>query len=167
MFPMIEIAIIATSINNSSILFSKLRRSLKKVGFVRKKKWKILHKIVVILIWEMPRNSSKTLPCLGCIIWQTRKLPYWKGMLTLIVKLFDWEASNWFYRFLWFVVGACMVSLTAIIIYSLQDELFNHPTITSLERRDYPVDNIDFPGVAVCNVNMISKKRANAIAQKM
>lgn len=71
------------------------------------------------------------------------------------------------FRFLWLIINICMIILTCFIVYNLHYQLFNNPTITSLDRRDYPVENINFPGVAICNINIISKKRADNIAEKM
>lgn len=38
------------------------------------------------------------------------------------------------------------------------------PVITTLESTDFPVNQVDFPGISICNVNKIDRKRAEAFA---
>lgn len=60
-----------------------------------------------------------------------------------------------------------LITVTVHVIVALQDNLLESPMVTSLDRRDYPVENLDYPGVAICNMNLISRKRANVMANKM
>lgn len=59
------------------------------------------------------------------------------------------------------LVGAGYIFLYAFDIFSA------NPTFTSLESVNYPIHEIDFPAVAICPVNKISKKAALAYATEL
>lgn len=41
------------------------------------------------------------------------------------------------------------------------------PTVTAIENGNLRVQQVDFPGVAICNVNKISYKEATVVAHEM
>lgn len=41
------------------------------------------------------------------------------------------------------------------------------PTITLIESTHHPIPNVHFPAITICNLNKISAKRANELANKM
>lgn len=43
----------------------------------------------------------------------------------------------------------------------------SNATVTTVETDKYPVQEINFPGIAICNVNRISKKAAMKIAEDL
>lgn len=53
------------------------------------------------------------------------------------------------------------------MVVSLWEKFFIHPTVTSLVSSTYPVRKVPFPGVLICSLNKISKKRAEKMALKM
>lgn len=60
-----------------------------------------------------------------------------------------------------------MLALTIFIIMHLSNDFLENPIVTTLDRRDYLVENINFPGLAICDVNKISLKKANVIADEL
>lgn len=46
-------------------------------------------------------------------------------------------------------------------------DYYSTSTVTTMESYKYPLSNVAFPGVAVCNINKISRKRAMSLAQEL
>lgn len=46
----------------------------------------------------------------------------------------------------------------------MSKEFDKTPTVITLESTNYPINDIEFPGIAICDVNRISKKAAKAFA---
>lgn len=59
-----------------------------------------------------------------------------------------------------------MVCAGYIFLYAF-DGFAAKPTFTSLESVNYPVHDIEFPAVAICSVNKISRKAALAYATEL
>lgn len=49
-------------------------------------------------------------------------------------------------------------------LWDLRENISGNPTVTTLEKNDYPIGNIDHPGIAICDVNKISRKK---VAEKL
>ncbi|KAJ3643910.1 hypothetical protein Zmor_015337 [Zophobas morio] len=47
---------------------------------------------------------------------------------------------------------------------AIWDKLTRNPTLTTLENTNFPVSKVPFPGVSICNLNKISKKKAEDVA---
>lgn len=41
------------------------------------------------------------------------------------------------------------------------------PVITTLESTDFPVNEVHFPGISICNINKIDRKRTEALARRL
>lgn len=41
------------------------------------------------------------------------------------------------------------------------------PVITTLESTNYPVEEVNFPGVSICNVNKLDRIRAKSLAKRL
>lgn len=41
------------------------------------------------------------------------------------------------------------------------------PVITTLESTDYSITEVNFPGISICNINKIDRKRAEALAKRL
>lgn len=41
------------------------------------------------------------------------------------------------------------------------------PTITTIETKNYPISSVLFPGVTICNINVVSKPQADALYRRM
>lgn len=63
-------------------------------------------------------------------------------------------------RLLWYAIQLCAIFGAGYIFLHTFDGFVSKPTFTSLEKVDYPIHEIDFPAVAVCPVNKISKRAA-------
>lgn len=63
-------------------------------------------------------------------------------------------------RLLWYAIQICALASAGYIFLYAFDGFVAKPTFTSLESVNYPIREIDFPAVAVCPVNKISKKAA-------
>ncbi|XP_046752348.1 sodium channel protein Nach-like [Diprion similis] len=46
-------------------------------------------------------------------------------------------------------------------------EYATSPTVTTIDRTDYPVQEVDFPGIAICDLNKISLSGARKIARQI
>ena len=62
-------------------------------------------------------------------------------------------------RFMWvlvFLAGLCFSGYFCLQMWRKWDE---SPVLTSLDSNYYPLKNIPFPAVTICNVNKVSKKK--------
>jgi amiloride-sensitive sodium channel len=53
------------------------------------------------------------------------------------------------------------------IILDVWREYINSPTVTTVDSTTYPIWNVPFPAIAVCNINKISKSAAWTLAQNL
>lgn len=72
-----------------------------------------------------------------------------------------------FDRLFWYSIQLCALAGAGYIFLYAFDAFANKPTYTSLESVNYPIYEIDFPAIAVCPVNKISKKAALAYATEL
>lgn len=61
-------------------------------------------------------------------------------------------------RILWFCFNTIVFVISVHIIKISWDSLEANPTVTTLDNQTYDIRNIRFPGVAVCNINQMSRK---------
>jgi amiloride-sensitive sodium channel len=56
------------------------------------------------------------------------------------------------------------------VIYIILDvwrEYINSPTVTTVDSTTYPIWEVPFPAIAVCNINKISKSATRNLAQDL
>ncbi|CAG9863576.1 unnamed protein product [Phyllotreta striolata] len=68
---------------------------------------------------------------------------------------------------LWITFSLVSIVLTFIILQTLWNDYVNNPIFIARDPVDIPVTEISFPGVAICNINKISKKRALRFAETL
>nr|XP_015836317.1 PREDICTED: pickpocket protein 19-like isoform X2 [Tribolium castaneum] len=68
------------------------------------------------------------------------------------------------FRLLWSCIYIILIVYTIYMVVTLWDKFLIHPTVTTLVSSTFPVNQVPFPGVAVCSINKISKKRAQNLA---
>ena len=56
---------------------------------------------------------------------------------------------------------------TILMVVTLYNDFLNNPTVTSLEDASFPVTRVPFPGISVCSVNKISKRKAQNLAKHL
>ena len=66
-----------------------------------------------------------------------------------------------FQRSLYITLSIC----TLVIVVTLYNEFLNNPTITGLDDSTFPVTDVPFPGISVCSINKISKRKAEKFAE--
>lgn len=64
------------------------------------------------------------------------------------------------------IVSTAIVVAAVLLLVSWQMNLVT-PTITVIESTHYPVSNVYFPAVTICNINLISAKRAMDLAKNL
>ncbi|XP_037808930.1 pickpocket protein 11-like [Lucilia sericata] len=74
-------------------------------------------------------------------------------------------ATTW-QRAFWFLVVLTAVVMSGFILLLSHFMNTNTPTILYSESTQYPTWSIPFPAVTICNLNRISKRRAEYLAQK-
>lgn len=62
-------------------------------------------------------------------------------------------------RCFWWALEAIFFVIAGLMIAHTWIDTYKSPLIISLEGTNYPVRKVPFPGVAICNINKISKKR--------
>ncbi|XP_068903807.1 sodium channel protein Nach-like isoform X2 [Tenebrio molitor] len=65
---------------------------------------------------------------------------------------------------IWLAINAIFMAMTVLLIMAMWDRLTENPTVTSLENTNYPVTEVPFPAVSICNINKISKRKAEIVA---
>lgn len=79
--------------------------------------------------------------------------------LLLFNHIYLWCISCW-HRLFWYGIQLCALAASGYIFVYAFDVFSAKPTFTTLESVNYPVSELDFPAIAVCPVNKISKKAA-------
>ncbi|XP_067004275.2 sodium channel protein Nach [Anabrus simplex] len=74
---------------------------------------------------------------------------------------------HWLERLLWLIIHGLAAWGVVNIILGVWEEFVNTPTVTTVDSTNYPIWNVPFPAVAVCNINRISKSRARETAKKV
>ncbi|XP_063921273.1 sodium channel protein Nach-like [Zophobas morio] len=57
--------------------------------------------------------------------------------------------------------------MTILVVLTLYNDFLNNPTLTSLDDSTFPVTNVPFPGISVCSLNKISKRKAEKFAERL
>lgn len=65
-----------------------------------------------------------------------------------------------FSRLIWYGIQLCALASAAYIFLYAFDGFVAKPTFTSLDSLNYPIWEIPYPAVAICSVNLISKRAA-------
>ncbi|XP_050584544.1 sodium channel protein Nach-like [Bombus affinis] len=78
----------------------------------------------------------------------------------------DSEAT-WFDRTLWFLVYAVTVPAMVCTIYYGYLEFMENPLFTSVETEYFPTYKLNFPGIAICSINRISRRSAMELADEI
>lgn len=60
-------------------------------------------------------------------------------------------------RFLWILMAASLISMTIWLVVSSYLDVLEAPTMTSENSNRIPVTEIDFPAIAICSENRISR----------
>ncbi|KAG5889693.1 hypothetical protein JTB14_010031 [Gonioctena quinquepunctata] len=70
-----------------------------------------------------------------------------------------------FGRYIWYMVHMLSLAFTFFMINYTWTNFMVSPTVTTLESFSYPLNGIPMPGISVCNINKISKARAEKSAK--
>jgi len=82
------------------------------------------------------------------------QLSGWTSVSTLHGVIYIGEAGrHWFERLIWFVVVCTCSGVCVFLISEIWIRWLTQPTITTVERTDYEVWNIFYPGVSFCSNN--------------
>jgi acid-sensing ion channel, other len=63
-------------------------------------------------------------------------------------------------KIMWIIIHITMTVSAIYIVLFAWSRFTDNPTITTLESQHYSIYNLDFPAVAICNNNKISRKAA-------
>ncbi|XP_068619389.1 sodium channel protein Nach-like [Battus philenor] len=70
-------------------------------------------------------------------------------------------------RVAWIFLSGATFGMFIYFCYYLWFESLFNPFIVTMETSSYPITEIDFPAIAVCNVNRLSKKALKALEMKL
>ncbi|KAF2898621.1 hypothetical protein ILUMI_07554 [Ignelater luminosus] len=68
-------------------------------------------------------------------------------------------------RCIWWIVQLLAIFCVIRLVLFSWNEFMANPTVITLENSNYPIRYVDFPGISICNLNKISRKRAFKYAQ--
>ncbi|CAH0400329.1 unnamed protein product [Chilo suppressalis] len=71
------------------------------------------------------------------------------------------------YRLAWIAAFSAMVVATCYFLVHIWSDTLTKPLIVTMESSTYPISEIDFPAIAICNINRISKKTFNKRAEML
>lgn len=60
-----------------------------------------------------------------------------------------------------------MLSMTLFVFHLMLNDYYSKATVTALQTAKWHVSNVEFPGIAICDENKISRKRAWEISKEM
>lgn len=72
-----------------------------------------------------------------------------------------------FYSIAWIIIVLIATVVAAVLLYISWEMNSETPTITVIESTHYPISNVYFPSVTICNMNSISAKQATFFANNM
>ncbi|XP_055295176.1 sodium channel protein Nach-like [Sitodiplosis mosellana] len=70
-------------------------------------------------------------------------------------------------RIAWIIIVLIATIVAAVLLYISWQLNLETPTITVIESTHYPISNVPFPAVTICNMNSISARKALRLAQNM
>ncbi|XP_049863648.1 sodium channel protein Nach-like [Schistocerca gregaria] len=71
------------------------------------------------------------------------------------LKYITEEGRHWFERLLWLLGCAAGATAASILINLVWSQYITSPTITTVESTHYPIWNVPYPAVTVCNINKV------------
>uniref|UniRef100_A0A182QEN4 Amiloride-sensitive sodium channel n=1 Tax=Anopheles farauti TaxID=69004 RepID=A0A182QEN4_9DIPT len=75
--------------------------------------------------------------------------------------------ANLLMRFVWSVIAMVSLGFTLMLANSAWDQFRSNPTMTTIETTSYPVSQIPFPSVTLCNNNKIHSSKAEELTVKL
>ncbi|XP_023321954.1 uncharacterized protein LOC111696554 isoform X2 [Eurytemora carolleeae] len=82
------------------------------------------------------------------------------------LKYITEDGVSWIQRVLWIVWFILALVCLILLFKPIMDKYNNTPTITTVETTNYPISNIDFPGVTVCSNIRVSLRSLLEATQK-
>ncbi|PBC33128.1 Sodium channel protein Nach [Apis cerana cerana] len=82
-------------------------------------------------------------------------------------RYFVESKTTWFDRTLWFLMYAVTVPAMVYMVYNSYLEFMENPLFTSVETEYFPTHELNFPGIAICSVNRISRQSATKLANEI
>ncbi|XP_015608259.1 sodium channel protein Nach isoform X2 [Cephus cinctus] len=73
----------------------------------------------------------------------------------------------WTERIFWIIVHVISIYLLGHTVYTIYGQYLQSPIVTTLDTHYYPSYNLQFPGVAVCSINRISREAATRLARNI
>lgn len=68
---------------------------------------------------------------------------------------------------LWFVILITAFGFSLFFVAAIWLNFTANPAITTLDNQNYPIYNVPFPSVGLCNVNRISQAKVDYYAAKL
>ncbi|XP_054006766.1 sodium channel protein Nach-like [Hylaeus anthracinus] len=75
--------------------------------------------------------------------------------------------TSWYSRVLLILVYSVIVPAMIYTIYHQLDDFFENPCFTSVDTEYFPTQDLNFPGVAICSINRISRQAALEMANEI
>ncbi|XP_029165018.1 sodium channel protein Nach-like [Nylanderia fulva] len=129
------------------------------------KKNQIIHrKNVATQVWStkgFPKSPTKYRSCK--VILKYLKLYCQYSSLNSLKYLVD-SNKTWFERILWVIIHCVIISGLIFLVYISYKEFVTSPILTSMDSDSYSTVKIDFPAIAICPINRISRQSATELA---
>ncbi|XP_026467426.1 sodium channel protein Nach-like, partial [Ctenocephalides felis] len=77
------------------------------------------------------------------------------------------NGRHWTERIMWLIVSSLAIAGVVYFVLQIWVDFVAKPTATTIESTQYPIWEVPFPAIAICPVNKISKKKAEAYAEKL
>ncbi|KAI9565143.1 putative amiloride-sensitive sodium channel [Daphnia sinensis] len=75
------------------------------------------------------------------------------------LKYITEEKSHWLKRVMWTLVFLAGIFFSGYFCWQMWNKWVDSPVLMSLDSNRYPLKNIPFPAVTICNVNKVSKTK--------
>ncbi|XP_032674437.1 sodium channel protein Nach-like [Odontomachus brunneus] len=115
------------------------------------------------------RNSRKSRAKFHCSFCKVvlKYLKFYCQYSSLVGVKYLASSRTWSERIVWIVIHCVIISSLLFIVHSSYLAFVTSPILTSMDSDDYHTTKLDFPGIAICSINRISRKSASAMADKI
>ncbi|XP_077258876.1 sodium channel protein Nach [Temnothorax americanus] len=130
--------------------------------WIEKNKVKPKNNIFITKSW-MTKDLEKSELSRSKIVSKYIKLYCQYSSLNSLKYLAD-SQRPWFERILWVIIHFLIISVLVFMVYTFYEEFMATPLVTSMETDSYRTTTLNFPGIAICSINRISRQSATKLA---
>ena len=115
-------------------------------------------------MYSQTQGSGQSIDSNQSIVSQTERLALTEGEGGIKyfeqTSLHGWQylsSEKWYIKKIyWWIICLSSIALSALLLISNLNQYVNSSTVTSIDSKTAPLDDITFPGLTICNVNQVT-----------